>query len=453
MSRAKCWAVVFLGIVVGQFLIYGPSLVGRKILLPLDYLALPEVYLPRTAEVAKIVPHDATLSDLVLQFETDRRFAAGELRAGRFPFWAPYQYCGAPFVWPKYSPFLLLQTLTASPVIVAWAQLAAALVAGLGAYAFCRRALGVGFWAAAIPAWCYPLTGFFVFWQGFPTCAAAYWLPWLLLAVDEAVRRTRPLALSVATLLVLVSGHLDVAGQVLLISGLYAMWCWFDAPRKRSALLALILGWSLGFLLAAPHLLPMLDYARTGARMVKRSAGAMDRPPGDLSALPQAVLPDIHGTTRAGSIRLGHGNQIESSAAAYAGIVATLFAVPLAWCDRRRRSANLFWSALAIFGLGWCLGLPGLVQALQWPGLNMMSHNRLVIATSIAIVAMSALGLDALFRGECARRRCFLAPAAVLAGLCAWCLWRAVAMRAQSSSRFSSPLAAISFSNSAIRCS
>ena len=35
--------VVLLGIVVGQFILYGPSLVGSKILLPLDILQIPSV--------------------------------------------------------------------------------------------------------------------------------------------------------------------------------------------------------------------------------------------------------------------------------------------------------------------------------------------------------------------------------------------------------------------------
>ena len=84
--------------------------------------------------------------------------------------------------------------------------------------------LAVSFWPAAIAAWCYPLTGFFVFWQGYPTGLAVYWLPWILLAVDRTVRGKNPVApvgLSVVTCLVLVSGHLDIAGQVLLASGLY----------------------------------------------------------------------------------------------------------------------------------------------------------------------------------------------------------------------------------------
>src|SRR5438094_604299 len=142
--------IVLVGIIAGQAILYGPSLVGEKILLPLDLLAVPGVYLPKTPEAEEIVPHDVALSDLVLQFEPERRFSAAEIHAGRFPMWTTYQYAGSPLVWPKFSPFILLGCLVLSPVILAWVQLVEALVAGLGLYLFCRRALGVGYWPAAI---------------------------------------------------------------------------------------------------------------------------------------------------------------------------------------------------------------------------------------------------------------------------------------------------------------
>ena len=43
--------IVLAGIVLGQVVLYGPSLAGRKILLPLDYLARPGVLLPPTPEI------------------------------------------------------------------------------------------------------------------------------------------------------------------------------------------------------------------------------------------------------------------------------------------------------------------------------------------------------------------------------------------------------------------
>ena len=133
--------IVLAGIILGQAVLYGPSLTGNKILLPLDILAQSGVYIPQTAETAGLAPHNMILSDLVYQFEPARQFAVSEIHHGRFPLWAPYQYGGVPFVWPKYSPFLFLECLAKSPVILAWVQLLAAMVAGVGMYFFCRKAL------------------------------------------------------------------------------------------------------------------------------------------------------------------------------------------------------------------------------------------------------------------------------------------------------------------------
>ena len=433
--------IVLAGIVLGQVILYGPSLAGRKILLPLDILAEPNVYLARTPEVAKIEPHNLYLSDLIYCSEPARRFAAAEIRSGRLPMWAPYHYAGAPFIWPKFSLFMALQCCIESPVVLAWSQLLAAIVAGLGAYLFSRSMLTVGFWPAAIVSWCYPLTWFFVLWQGYTTSLPVVWLPWILLAVDQTVRRTSPLApvgLAAVTGLVLTSGQLDVAGQVLLTSGLYAGWCLWDTYRRdwlqrqaRKTALTLAVAWGLGFMLAAPYVLPLLAYSRTGARMAQRSRGAEERPPVGLAALPQVILPKMYGSFERGSVPNfpdGQNHLAESSAAAYAGLLATLFVAPLALCTRRLRSLNLFWVGLGFFALSWCLNVPVLVQCLRLPGLNMMSHDRLVFATAFAILALAAVGLDALWCGRVQWRWWFWLPTAVSAGLCAWCFERALSL-------------------------
>ncbi len=440
LSRQKSsrFLIVLAGIVLGQAILFGPSLIGQKILLPLDILARPGVYIPQTPGREAAQPLDRTLSDLVMQFEPDRRFAAREIKAGRFPFWIPNQYGGVPFIWPKYSPFFLPTALTESPIVLAWAQMLAALVSGIGAYFFCRTVLKVSFWPAAFVAWCYPLTGFFVFWQGYPTCSAVYWLPWLLLTVDRTVRSPGMFnlaGLSLVTGLTLVSGHIDVAGQVLLVSGLYALWCLWDAHRGEllrvaviKPILFLTLGWSLGMTLAAPHVWPLLEYAKTGYRISQRAEGTEERPPTGLSALPQLVLPDIYGSAERKSILIGKDplNLQESVAAGYAGLLAILLVAPFAWFSRRHRSINIFWVFLSIFGMSWCLNLPGFVQLLSLPGMRMMSHNRLVFATAFAILAMTAVGLEALRAGQVEWRKPLWIPLGLTGLLLIWTLWSAV---------------------------
>ena len=109
---------------------------------------------------------------------------------------------------------------------------------------------------------------------------------------------------------------------------------------------------------------------------------------------------------------------------------------------RRRRSAVVFWTVLAFAGLSWCLNVPGLVQLLRLPGLNLMSHNRLVFATSFAILVLAAIGLEALFAGRVRWRRACWVPAGVLGALCFWCIYRTVVLPEPLATQFEQSVAA-----------
>jgi len=427
-------AIVAAGIVLGQVLLYGPSLIGRTVLLPVDLLTQPKWYLPQTPETAAVVPHSIVLSDPVLAIEPHRRFAAAELRAGRLPLWNPYNYTGTPMArWAPFSPYNLLYALLPEPIGLAWIQLLKSLLAGLGAYFFFRRAMAVGFVPAAAGGVCYPVTGFFVLWQGFPLAEVVAWFPWMLLATDRAVRRPSGLggpALAAATAAVLWSGKVDVAGQVLLASGVYALWCAVTEvgrPRARTLVKPLAVAtaaWTLGVLLASPYLLPLGEYLRYGGRVSDRAAGSEERPPVGLAALPQTVIPDLYGSWRKDSVRITAGNRLASSAATYTGVVAALLLAPLAWCSRRHRSRNLLWATFVVLGLGWTLNVPGIVQVLRLPFFNLMSHNRFVFVAAFAVLAMAVTGLEWLGTQD-RRRWWFWIPPALLALTAAWLLYLA----------------------------
>lgn len=436
-SRAVRLAILLAGLLLSQVILYGPSLIGARVLLPIDLLAQSDVYIPVTPATANLVPHDSIRSDLPYVIEPERMFVAAELQAGRWPWWVPGQYAGKPVLqWPWLSPLSILLSAIRSPVVLAWHQLFAALIAGVGFYLFCRRALGVRFWAAAIVAWSYPMTGFFVFWLGYPTSAPVYWMPWLMLAVDGVIRKPgwgRLACLGLATCIVLCSRQLDIATQVLIVAGLYALWRMVNlhgtqslARPARKAGLFVLSGWLLGAALAAPYVMPTSEYVRTGARAAERASGFEEREPGQLSALPLLVLPDVNGGTRRDTYPLPGPFQIESLAAGYSGMVALLFLVPLAWRNPRNRSTAMFLSGVSLLGLAWCLGIGGLVMILRLPWLNMLSHNRMVFAASFAILAMAALGLDSL--GEPEQRRDRRWPylfAGLSAAMALWFFYRA----------------------------
>lgn len=309
------------GIILGQAILFGPSLAGRKILLPLDLLAQPGHLLPRTAETAAITPHNTILSDLVLSGEVYRQFF-GEL-------------CRPAALVDAVSIRRLAgdreQVFALSPVRRA---LPLAGHARLGAndpgpdrrrrhVRLVSPRAGTSHWPALFAGWCYPLTGFFIVWQGYAPTPVVAWLPWLLLAVEGAARRPLSWAapgVALLTALAILSGQPDIAAQGLLISGIYGAvrlltiyWKrWFTRPAVCSAV-ALGVAWLLGLCLAMPQLLPAVEYSHTGSRMMRRLAGEEERPPVGLSALPLAVLPDFYGRTQAGSLFLARGNRPESA--------------------------------------------------------------------------------------------------------------------------------------------
>lgn len=422
--------LVAAAILLGQAVLFGPSLVGSKLLLPLDILAQRNHYLPHTAGLSDVQPENFVLSDLVLHAEPTRVFAAQELRQGRFPWWNPYAFAGAPHVLMRFSPFMLLRILTPSPWVLPWVQVLVALLAGFGAYALARKTLALGFRPSAIAGCCYPLCAYFVFWLGYGHTWSLAWLPWLLVAEDRVVRGKRAgagLLVALLTCLTLISGPLDTAAQELIVAGLFALWSFLAshgrAWRSRANLRALalvLLGWCAGILLAAPEILSLSAYTQTGQRMIRRGQGALERPPGSLAALPLLALPSFEGTPKEHGVSIApahHRNPMEDLPMGYAGALALLLLAPLAWQSRRHRQAVLFFSGLALLGLGWSVGLPGLTAVLRLPGLNMMSHNRLLFATSLSIMAMAAIGLDAIEQGHVRWRAWQYLPLLAAAGL------------------------------------
>lgn len=410
-------AVLLAGIVIPQCALYGPSLLGWKILLPLDLLALPNYYLPPDVPVSPPPPSDWALADLVTQEEVLRRFAVEQVRSGRLPLWNPYIYCGAPFVAANhtavFSPYRALGYLWPGPRVLAWEQMLRAVVAGVGAFLLFRRELRAAFAAAAVGAWCFPLSGTFVLALGWGHAATVTWLPWVLLAVARAVRK--PGAVSAAgvmltTALTQVSGHAATGAQVLLAGAAFAAWRivhqygWgglLSLAAARSVGTPTI-GWVLGVMLAAPQVLPTAEYLRTSERIASRLHGAAETRPTGVSALAQFILPDFHGSSQRGSVYVGpSGNRIESAAAGYPGLLIALVAAPLgliALKDPRRRGACLFWLGVAVVCLVPTLGVPGVSRVFALPPLGMLRNNRLVTVAGFAVLSLGVIGLDAMVR-------------------------------------------------------
>ena len=308
--------------------------------------------------------------------------------------WRTYLFAGSPEVTPRLSPFWLLAISATSP---ATAGLGATLLTALvplgvepsSSAAACSRSASSR--ADRRPGGLSPRpdssssgkdSSYPTIWRGFLGCSGrgqdgAAARPWagavlggatFLVLVKRPIGRCRtdPLKLGALRGLVLDRPIRQAASSGAIRGEAFPKRA-ASAPRpgRRRAVLgpalragvALAAGWGLGFLLAGPYLLPFLEYTATGSRMARRSEGVEERPPVGLAALPQVVLPDMYGSTQIGSFYLsvpGQGNQLESSAAAYAGLLATLLVAPLAWCSRRHRSIDVFWLILIVLSLRGC---------------------------------------------------------------------------------------------------
>ncbi|HUE15800.1 MAG TPA: hypothetical protein VMR25_16645, partial [Planctomycetaceae bacterium] len=436
MARTPGRLVLLAGWLLPQVLLIGPALIGHTVNLPLDLLATPHLYLPNTQKYQHVAPtHGISLLDLVLVYPAAREFSARELRAGRLPLWQPANYAGAPFAnWSKYSPFELPYYIAPGPVTLAWMSLLQTLTCGVGMWLFLRQGLRLSYWPAALASWCAPLTGFMTLWQGHLLVAPICWFPWLLLTVRRSVKDPWGwcnICLAIVTGLLILSGGLDVGGLALISTGLYAVWLLAaDELRQRqwrraaSAAAGVTLGWLLGFLLAAAYLLPLQEYMRTGARVEARAAGVEERPPVGLSALPAVVLPDVYGSDRADSIPLENGNRLEGSAGACAGLLAVFWLAPLAWCHPGFRRESIFFSLLAVAGLGWTLDLPGFADLLRLKPFNILSYNRWVFATSDAVLVLAAIGMESLRVRTFKFHPACVAPILLIASFGLWSMFR-----------------------------
>jgi hypothetical protein len=439
-SRGAWWTrgiLVVVAICLPQTVMYWPSLLGQQVLLPLDILQLPGWYLPIPEDAPRFVPQNIMLSDVVLQYASWRLFAIEEVQAGRLPLWNPYNYCGHPFVAPNqtaiFSPFHWADYLFPSFVTIAWMQLAKSLVAGCGAYFFFRRVLRVKFLPATAGAAAYPLIGFMVLWQGFPLSAVCAWLPWLLLAADMTISNPRgwggPI-LALATAATLVTGHAETAAHVLLACGIYAVWRWgyglycgeINLAKAFGTVVALSLGWGLGFLLSAPQNLPTLEYLPQTNRIAARLATTEVHAPLGARALPQFFLPHFQGSWSNQSWYLLRSNQSESAAAGYGGLIFALLCAPLAWCNPRLRAFNWLWTVAGLLAAAYILNIWGFVQLSQLPVLNVLKHARFVLFTAWCVLALAVTGLDTIARADLHWRGEFRFAVAILVILGCWSL-------------------------------
>lgn len=421
--------------------LFGPVLLGGKVLLPLDNLRghVPFRHLPASEPIGNLIQGD--LLQLIAPAQTEVRRALAE---GRWPLWNPHAGAGVPLLAdPQAQALQPLQLATWFLPVPRAAGLTAALrvlLALLFTFLLLRRVglhncLGkeTGEGPALAGALAFGLGGFLLPWIGWPIATSAALLPALLYALfrldQEGGRRDRLLLALVAAALLL-GGHPETIVTVLAFA--LVLLLLQVRRRTRGARLALLreaaLSLGIAAALAAPALLPSLDALPDSLRAA-RLAEPLPDPAADPAGrtFPErlarrallAVAPHAFGNSRYVHY-WGPANSNEDGGA-YVGTAALLLAGlalfpspgnrkppggaeplppparPASGLPAAERSATAvvgLWAGVAAAGLLLAARPPGLDLLLAAvPPLRALLTPRLLLFTGFGLAVLAALGL------------------------------------------------------------
>ncbi len=237
--------------------VFWQQTVAGKTLLPAENLYQYQPYAAYREQLGvPDVPHNALLSDLVLENLQWKSFIRQNLAQGEIPLWNPHQFSGIPFFAAGQQstlyPISLLYYVLPLPAAYGWFTVVQLWLAGAFMYGF-ARGLNVGRAGGAAAGITYQLSAFFVISAVFPMIiAAAVWLPLLLLMVENIIRqrpllRGRPSSVpwvavgAVALGCNILAGHVEITYYTLIIMAYYAaarlLWQWWKErkaePQRR----------------------------------------------------------------------------------------------------------------------------------------------------------------------------------------------------------------------------
>lgn len=305
---------------------FGPVIFGDQTLLPADNIYQYEPWLTFAGEMGAETPHNALLSDLVLENYPWKLLIRQAIDQGELPLWNPYLFTGAPFLaagqhsalFPASLVYYVLPLERAFGVFT-WLMLA---LAGMNTYIF-ARVLRVGRAGSLFAAIAFMFSGFFISSVVFPMMiAGAAWLPLLLALIEMVVRKQEekgnvpfvPVAYIVAGAAVIglqiLAGHVEITYYVLLVAAMYSLWRLFGVWRRLGVWkpVGRMAGWLLfmaitGVLLGAVQLIPLYELAAQNFRQGSASYDQVVNWAWPTRHILTFVLPDIFGNPAHHAIR------------------------------------------------------------------------------------------------------------------------------------------------------
>jgi len=327
-----------------------------RILTAATLILLPLIYFfPAVIGKIALVPGDGLTQNLGV------RVLIGQmLRDGYLPLWNPYIFAGTPLlasIYPGalYPPnwlFALFSPVTAMNIVV----ITTYHLTIIGTYLYARR-IGVTRIGALIAGVVFTFGGYMVAHMGHTSrIAAAVWLPWILLAIENLYERLtwRWVALGAAFIaLQLFAGEPQMNFYTALVCGAYTLFSLLlreERERRRKFLFGAAAMSVCGALLSAIQLLPERELLKMGERAAisYEYFSGYSFPPANILTF---VFPFFFGGgTLPSTIVPYWGLWTVDETCGYFGLLALLLAL-VALFGSRRRSLEWFWGGTALVSL------------------------------------------------------------------------------------------------------
>jgi hypothetical protein len=310
MRRLLPDTVIIFGLLLLAIIFFAPATVGGRTLIPADNLYQGEPYASVREDVGvPEIPHNALLSDLILQNYQWKSFIRENISEREIPLWQPNMLAGSPFLangqHSMLYPFSVLYYVLPLSEAFGWFTVTQLWLAGMFMY-FYLRGIGLGRIAGAVGALTVEFSSFFIVSTVHPMIqAGAAWLPLLLLMIEWTLQarpfpgtRGRPARLpwvligGVGLGMVHLAGHIEITYYSLLVMAFYAAARLLIMLRDQSLTtllrpaLLLVLMVALGFGIGAVQFIPNVEAANNSFRT--------ERPNDSLEAVRGYALPNRH---------------------------------------------------------------------------------------------------------------------------------------------------------------
>jgi hypothetical protein len=432
-ARGFFWFAALAGVVL---VLLHESLFSGKGLVPADAL------LRNPPWNRAIRPSNYLLADQYHTFLPTQEFVHQQKS---FPLWDPDLCCGAPNLGSIQGALLFPIRLLLAPLGPFYASGPAAFLKVCLAGWFMMLyagVLGVSRSGAFLAGLVFSLSGFMIVWLGHPHVNCAMWMPLLFYFVEKTFRHDPGNALSpsalrswagfaVAFSFMILGGHPPTAVHVTIILVIYFIFRLAGRPQdhlwQRLGLLAGSV--AVGLLLAAPQILPYLEYYQQSSSALASASLRRWSSHLDLSSLIHFLLPNIMGNPAVGFEdlpRLLGWHEIENfnERTGYVGILP-LFLAACSIALRRCKFVKFF-TSLAIGSLLVVYGIwpfPALMRML--PVLSSINHMRLLLVAGFSVAVLAGFGWDEVFMRRTAPQRTWIIAGGFCAvvGLALFCFW------------------------------